>query len=140
MMEQERERGISTADLAAAGTEATSARVDDLEIVQEHDETPDRPPEIAAAEDQQPLLADQQLNDLRGRWDRIQTEFVDEPRRSVEEADALVAEVMHLVAQSFDEERSAMEQEWDSGSDVSTEDLRLALRRYRSFFGRLLSA
>jgi hypothetical protein len=64
---------------------------------------------------------------------------VDEPRHAVEGADALVAETMKRLAETFSEERSALERQWESGDEVSTEDLRLALRRYRSFFKRLLS-
>jgi len=69
----------------------------------------------------------------------VQTGFVDEPRAAVEQADALVAEVMKRLADSFATERQALEQQWSRGDDVSTEELRLALRRYRSFFDRLLS-
>jgi hypothetical protein len=63
---------------------------------------------------------------------------VDEPRRTVEQADELVAEVMKRLAEGFAAERERLEQQWGRGEDVSTEDLRLALQRYRSFFQRLL--
>jgi hypothetical protein len=86
-----------------------------------------------------PLFSDDAANDLRGRWDDIQAGFVDEPRSSVENADTLVAEVMKRLADSFATERQALEQQWSGGGDPSTEDLRVALRRYRSFFDRLLS-
>jgi len=76
---------------------------------------------------------------FQGRWSEIQTSFVDEPRKSVEQADALVAEVMQRLAQVFADERSKLEQQWDRGEDTDTEALRQALRRYRSFFDRLLS-
>ena len=69
----------------------------------------------------------------------IQTQFVDEPRRSVEQADELVASAMKRLAEIFANERETLEQNWDRGDDVSTEDLRVALQRYRSFFDRLLS-
>lgn len=85
------------------------------------------------------LFADEQANDLHGRWDDIQAGFVDEPRRAVEHADALVAEVMKQLAESFATERQTLEGQWAGGGDPSTEDLRVALRRYRSFFDRLLS-
>jgi hypothetical protein len=87
----------------------------------------------------EPLFPADEVQDLRARWDSIQTGFVDEPRRAVEEADTLVATAMKQLAESFADERRALESQWDRGDDVSTEDLRLALRRYRSFFGRLLS-
>jgi hypothetical protein len=77
--------------------------------------------------------------ELRERWTDVQAGFVDEPKSAVEQADALVAEVMKRLADSFATERQALEQQWSRGDDASTEDLRVALRRYRSFFDRLLS-
>jgi hypothetical protein len=65
---------------------------------------------------------------------------VDEPRRSVEQADQLVATAMQKLADGFANERASLEKQWGSGDSVSTEDLRLALQRYRTFFGRLLNA
>jgi hypothetical protein len=76
---------------------------------------------------------------LRNRWSAVQTAFVDEPRTAVEQADGLVAAAMKRLAEVFAEERSRLEQQWDRGDNVSTEDLRIALQRYRSFFQRLLS-
>lgn len=87
-----------------------------------------------------PLLSDVELTDLRSRWSNIQAGFVDEPRRSVEQADQLVAAAIQQLAEGFARERASLETQWESGSNVSTEDLRLALQRYRSFFGRLLNA
>ena len=86
-----------------------------------------------------PLFSSDEAKNLRARWDAIQVGFVDEPRRSVEQADNLVAGAMKRLAEMFAQERSNLEAQWDKGEDVSTEDLRLALRRYRSFFSRLLS-
>ena len=88
----------------------------------------------------QPLFAGAEASELRERWDSIQTGFVDEPRRAVEQADALVADLMQRLASVFSDERKSLERQWDRGDDVSTEDLRVALQRYRSFFDRLLSA
>jgi hypothetical protein len=88
----------------------------------------------------EPLFAGEETERFRGRWTEIQAAFVDEPRRAVEDADALVAELMKRLAETFAQERSNLESQWDRGDDVSTEDLRLALQRYRSFFDRLLSA
>jgi len=85
-----------------------------------------------------PLFPSSEAESFKGRWRSIQSGFVDEPRRAVEEADQLIAEVMKALAGSFADERRNLEQQWDRG-DVSTEDLRLGLRRYRSFFDRLLS-
>ena len=79
------------------------------------------------------------LGDFNARWTQVQTSFVDEPRRAVEQADALVLDVIQRITDSFSRERSQLEQQWDRGDNVSTEDLRQALQRYRSFFSRLLS-
>jgi hypothetical protein len=87
-----------------------------------------------------PLLPQDQSDRFTGRWQEIQTGFVDEPRESVAKADALVAELMQELAASFSDERERLESQWEGGDDVSTEDLRVALTRYRSFFERLLSA
>jgi hypothetical protein len=86
-----------------------------------------------------PLFSSGEANELRSRWDAIQVGFVDEPRHAVELADNLVAGTMKRLAEIFADERSKLEGQWDQGENVSTEDLRLALRRYRSFFSRLLS-
>jgi hypothetical protein len=85
------------------------------------------------------LFPDQELNDLRARWDKAQIGFVDEPRTAVEQADSLVATVVKRIAEQFAAERAELEHQWDRGDNVSTEDLRQALRRYRSFFDRLLA-
>lgn len=87
----------------------------------------------------QPLLAEAEATDLRKSWDGIQAGFVDEPRKAVEDADHLVAQAMKRLAEMFAEERKGLEAQWDRGDDVSTEDLRVALQRYRAFFGRLLA-
>ena len=85
-----------------------------------------------------PLFSESEMGDFRMQWSKIQTGFVDEPRRTVQDADKLVAAVMHRLAEGFANERSSLEKQWDSGDNVSTEDLRVALQRYRSFFDRLL--
>lgn len=86
------------------------------------------------------LFADDETQRFRGKWTDIQAEFVDEPKKSVEKADHLVAETIKRLAEIFADERAKLEHEWSRGEDrVSTEDLRVALRRYRSFFDRLLS-
>src|SRR5262249_10239524 len=85
------------------------------------------------------LFPNEELQKLRGEWDGIQTAFVDEPRRAVEQADSLVASTMKRLAEVFANERSGLESQWDRGDNVSTEELRIALTRYRSFFHRLLA-
>ena len=99
-------------------------------------------PEAAAlpGEDAAPVFPAAEADELRRSWDSIQAGFVDEPRKAVEDADHLVATTMQRLAEVFAAERASLEGQWDRGDDVSTEDLRVALRRYRAFFGRLLSA
>ena len=86
------------------------------------------------------LLEDGELQNITARWKDIQAEFVDEPERAVQQADALVAELMQRLATMFAAERAGLEERWAGGGQVSTEDLRQGLRRYRSFFERLLAA
>ena len=135
----------STADLAdVGGNDAGDDRQpgssgDGRSTGRTDPETASRSGSTEADEQRRPLLADAELEGLRGRWSAVQVTFVDEPRGSVKEADALVAELMQRLAQTFSEERAALESQWEQGDDVSTEDLRVALQRYRSFFDRLLT-
>jgi hypothetical protein len=85
------------------------------------------------------LFPENESRDFHKRWTDIQTGFVDEPRQAVERADELVAEVIKRLADSFARERSRLEGQWGRGDNVSTEDLRVALQRYRAFFDRLLN-
>ena len=87
----------------------------------------------------EPLFADDSEREFRTRWRDIQVSFVDEPRSAVEQADQLVAQLMQRLAQSFSEQRSTLEKQWEASEKISTEELRIALQRYRSFFERLLS-
>ncbi len=88
----------------------------------------------------EPLLDPGDRDSFKKKWDEIQVGFVDEPRAAVERADALVADLMQHLAGGFSDVRGRLEAHWNRGDDVSTEDLRVALTRYRSFFDRLLSA
>ena len=140
---QPTDRELSTADLAAAadrGTGESTAelerRLDDREV--ERSRAVPGPADSAASH-AAPLLAPDVVNDFQGRWSEIQAGFVDEPRRAVEQADGLVADAIKRLAESFARERAQLEGQWDRGDDVSTEDLRQSLKRYRSFFSRLLS-
>jgi hypothetical protein len=85
------------------------------------------------------LLAADDAEAFRARWTDVQHGFVDAPRQAVEQADALVAELMQHLAKTFADERGRLEGQWDQGADVSTEDQRTAFQRYRSFFERLLT-
>ena len=127
------ESKLSTSDIAAAAdrSESRAVRVED-------GRTPaDEPRHEEHAPIQ--LFASGDADGYRTRWGAIQTGFVDEPRKAVEEADALVAAVMKRLAEVFAEERKRLESEWERSDQISTEDLRQAMRRYRSFFERLLS-
>ena len=117
---------INTEAIAAAGR----PQFQEAETVQDDDRGE---PELT------PLFSDQTERELRTHWQEIQTGFVDEPRQAVERADQLVAKLMQQLAQSFSDKRNNLERQWDQAEKISTEDLRIALRRYRSFFERLLS-
>jgi len=84
------------------------------------------------------LLPTEHAEDYRRRWKDVQQGFVDEPRRAVQDADTLVAEVMSRLSEVFSRERAGLEEQWARREEVSTEDLRVALQRYRTFFDRLL--
>ena len=119
---------FSTRDIASGTVDQDATN----EVVtEERDETSDDSPE---------LLPREQNAEFQTRWEKIQTGFVDEPRQTVEQADELVAEVMKRLAEGFATERERLEGQWGRGEDVSTEDLRVTLQRYRGFFQRLLSA
>jgi len=102
----------------------------------------EQPEESTARTEERPieLLPGEEGAEFQRRWETIQTGFVDEPRQTVEQADELVAHVMKRLAEGFAGEREQLEGQWGRGEDVSTEDLRLTLQRYRAFFQRLLSA
>lgn len=84
------------------------------------------------------LLTLEETEHFRTLWNEIQGKFVDEPRSAVQQADALVSEVIDKIIAMFSKERSSLESQWKEGKDVSTEDLRQALQHYRSFFKRLV--
>jgi hypothetical protein len=151
------ERPLSTADLAKAD-DARGHREEGMigrDSVAEREPAPPAPPlqsrdarssapqpgraTDAGPVDRLALFSDRDALDFRKRWTDVQTGFVDEPRRAVQQADALVADVMKRLAESFAAERASLEKQWDRGDNVTTEDLRLALQRYRSFFDRLLT-
>jgi hypothetical protein len=128
----EANRDVATTRDASTPTDASSTRTIEgtRDIVPDQKLQNDRPGQ---------LFPDNELNEFRARWDKAQIRFVDEPRAAVEQADSLVATVVKRIAEQFAAERAELEQQWDRGDNVSTEDLRQALRRYRSFFDRLLA-
>jgi hypothetical protein len=84
------------------------------------------------------LFGSGEAGNLRTQWQEIQIAFVDEPRKSVHQADELVETVTKRLTEMFSQQRTRLEEEWDKG-EISTEDLRKAFRRYRALFDRLLS-
>ena len=87
----------------------------------------------------QSLFGDDERTGLRSRWTEVQSAFVDDPRDCVQKADGLVSDVVDKLTAGFANARAKLEEQWSRGEEVSTEDLRLALRRYRDFFERLLA-
>jgi len=137
--------GLTTADLAA-----THGRpVIEPQMERSGEEHPSNVTPIdsrgqrstSSAQDGQhaPLFAKEEAEGFRVRWQEIQAGFVDDPRRSAERADELVASTIKRLAEVFADERRKLEEGWSRGEDHSTEDLRVALQRYRSFFDRLLA-
>jgi hypothetical protein len=92
-----------------------------------------------AGASEQSLFGGSDLSGLRARWTEVQSEFVDDPRDCVQKADGLVGDVVDKLTQEFSQARSRLEEQWARGEQVSTEDLRVALKRYREFFERLLA-
>jgi hypothetical protein len=130
------ERNLSTADIASDEKTGDEEPTRD-EMAREDVRAAESP---STDDSREPLFAKQESSSFRDRWQEVQAGFVDEPRQAAQDADSLVAELMQKLADSFAKEREKLERQWDRGDDVSTEDLRLALQRYRSFFDRLLSA
>ena len=131
-----KEEELTTADLASYGIAQKQPDGPNLVKGQE----PEILDRVAAVSEPMPLFSESEMGEFRSRWSKIQTAFVDEPHRTVEVADKLVAAVtQHATCGRVSaNERSGLEKQWDRGDNVSTEDLRVAQQRYRSFFDRLL--
>jgi hypothetical protein len=136
MMTPRAEETLSTRDIASPPAQEETLR----DGTDEAEPTTGEATAEPTHDDEQPLLPQQQGAELQDRWEAIQTRFVDDPRSAVEEADALVASTMQQLADGFASAREDLEGQWSRGEDASTEDLRVALQRYRSFFRRLLAA
>jgi hypothetical protein len=153
----EKETPLSTADVAYAGgresepttdmatpnrgmTEQGSRMTDDNASSMHDTATPASTDSMGEGGKNSPLLEGGVSSSYREKWQTIQVKFVDDPQDSVKAADGLVAEVIQTLARSFADQRQQLEGRWSQGSEVSTEDLRQALRQYRSFFDRLLAA
>ena len=133
------EKSLTTADLAAAAEAPNSRPVVIAEL--EGSAIEKQVSHAGSSEDAQlaPLFLPEVSKDFRAHWDAVQIGFVDDPKRAVREADELVAQVMKSLAETFSKERAELEGQVDPAEQASTENLRVALRRYRSFFQRLLS-
>ncbi|WP_051832992.1 hypothetical protein [Streptomyces katrae] len=146
--------GLSTEDLADPGrTQGTAVYPGEATAEQEEDRDEERgagddagalTAERSASgvdegeDENEPLLDTKEAEEYRTTWREIQGRFVDDPQDAVRSADTLVAEVMQTLARSFADHKQALVDQWGRGEDVATEELRLALQRYRSFFNRLL--
>jgi hypothetical protein len=120
-----------------------------VEEAHEEDRMVERVDEVPAAAASGPAAGQEPRTQLVGadehagfvaRWQEIQAGFVDEPRKAVHDADALVTDLMQRLAETLASERDQLESRTGAGGDASTEDLRQGLRRYRSLFERLLAA
>jgi hypothetical protein len=129
---------IPQAEMAEDTTPFPSARVPSANGVPDGRDT-QRAATTGEPAQPNPLFPQDELQSFRSRWSDVQTSFVDEPRKAVEEADSLVANVIKRIAEQFASEREELEKQWDRGDKVETEDLRQAFKRYRAFFDRLLA-
>lgn len=130
----------------AAAREAARRDQDQAREKQAHEERPQATTATATSgngdyrsERNGHLIEKDRASDYRERWTAVQAIFVDQPRDAVKQADGLVKDLMKTIADTFDRERASLEKQWSSGEQVSTEQLRVALQRYRAFFERLLS-
>jgi hypothetical protein len=135
------QRTLTTADLAAAAQPASETPADRGRDEARAEARGDGARTNGTRDGDQlaPLFAPDLAQQFRSRWDAVQSGFVDDPREAVRHGDELVAQVMKTLAESFAAERQKLEDQFRDADGASTENLRLAFRRYRSFFERLLS-
>jgi hypothetical protein len=140
-MNRDPRESLSTADLARAAEERHARHETAQDVKRDAREAKAEAHAAHAANQEKlaPLFAPQVCDEFRHRWDQVQFSFVDDPKRAVREGDELVAHVMKSLAQTFSQERAKLEKELGQNDAGSTENLRIALQRYRSFFQRLLS-
>jgi hypothetical protein len=112
---------------------------DRVHPVEEASEVSRHEPEVAGTDSEEQILPVERRDDLRRAWLEVQSSFIDEPQDAVRRADGLVDELLQSVSERFGEARRALEGEWQRGDGVNTESLRLAFRRYRALFDRLLA-
>lgn len=126
-------QGLSTDDIAGrpGASEAEPAPPADPELQESADPEPREPAEL-------PLLDEAEAAAFLDRWRDVQSRFVDDPQGAVRDGDGLVAELMQALARRFSERKGDLEEQWNRGGEPETEDLRIALQQYRTFFQRLL--
>lgn len=132
-MEDEKERQQTVEVVDTSDQPAEGGPVVKEPVAENRARTNTNPDELA------PLFEKDATEKFRSRWLAIQSKFVDDPTDSVKQADQLVADVIQDITKSFADRRSTLEKQWKGGEQASTEDLRLALKQYRSFFDRLLT-
>lgn len=142
-MEEEKEKQMNVdvvdtpegqSEMEQMAEERTAERTNESRSPRKVNNTPAREDDFIA------LFENDEAERFHSQWLDIQSRFVDDPRASVEEADELVAAVIKSITRSFADRRISLENQWKSGeNNTSTEDLRIAIKRYRSFFNRLLS-
>jgi hypothetical protein len=146
-MNEERDQrnveGVNTADQPAEGGPyvegpVSQQRTEDQEQP-ENLQTVNRTSDSDNQDDLVALFEQDATEKFRTRWLAIQSKFVDDPSESVKQADQLVNDVIQKISRSFADRRGSLERQWNGGEQASTEDLRLALKQYRSFFDRLLT-
>lgn len=134
----ESDERLSTDDLAGTSTAGRSAPT--AGTTGEPSPPAAQPGTGGGASDELPaLFPANEASSFLDRWGEVQSRFVDDPKRAVQDGDALVAEVMQTLAASFARHKADLEGQWNTG-DAATDDLRQAFQRYRAFFQRLLSA
>jgi hypothetical protein len=144
MSEREREERQATEERASSPSTQSMAREErgsdrqEFERAEIDRDQPRQKAEKAGQEESSGLMQDRRWEEFRTRWDSIQAGFVDDPRRTVEQADRLVAEVIDHLSKIFTQERAKLEAQWSKSGEADTEDLRVAMRRYREFFTTLV--
>jgi hypothetical protein len=143
----EQEKALTTADFASAAEQPDQRQREANQVAQEQRQeqlqvqrvTDAARPQVSGVEHLAALFDPDVAGRFRAHWDEVQIGFVDDPRQAVRQADELVAQVMKSLAETFSSERASLEDQLEQTDSASTENLRVALRRYRSFFQRLLS-
>jgi hypothetical protein len=134
-----RESATEGAESSTVGADVSMSETDSTRQTESPTVGSESAPEGAVPSTEESLFAEDELSGLRVRWADVQAAFVDDPRECVHKADGLVSDVVDQLTTGFSEARSRLESQWARGEQASTEELRLALKRYREFFERLLA-